>query len=72
MGKPFRLYRGRREPAIQGEYFVGGAGLPQGILRGERRIKARKVAPSAVSHEIMAFSEPSAKVTSSPPMTRVL
>ena len=32
MGKPFRLYRGRREPAIQGEYFVGGAGMPQEVL----------------------------------------
>src|SRR5690349_8247309 len=34
MKQPFRLYRGRRELAIQGGYFFGGARMPHPFLRG--------------------------------------
>jgi hypothetical protein len=48
MRKPFRLYRGRREPAIQGEYFVGGARMPQEVLPVWRAVGAN-------SREFVAF-----------------
>jgi hypothetical protein len=34
MEQPFRLYRERREAAIQGGYFFGGARMPHSFLLG--------------------------------------
>jgi hypothetical protein len=56
---PFRLYRGRREPAIQGEYFVRGARMPHEVLpvwRGGLSVRGDN------SEEFMAFWMPAAMV----------
>jgi len=57
MEMAFRLYRRRRETAIQGEYFVGGASLPHLFLPDEARSPRLKLASSTEYHEIMDIHE---------------
>src|SRR5262245_29384900 len=65
---PVRLYRGWREPAIQGGYFFGGAGMPHSFLPGRFLSRRGEMAARAVFQEIMDFKDLPAMVPSSYPI----